>query len=289
MKQKHFLKTLLATAMLTVGLISAPGALAQEAAEIHLYSSDAAPTNGTLEIYTSYNYGDGALFQPEGSLMATIPVSAGQPIDAVLSDYPHGVNVRVWFVPDDGQPSLLPSQHYPAEFGTAAGGEDNLSVYMTSFAGAIPAVSNVLAGDLPNLPGEVVSVELDDGVTEWGYWDSTNEQFVTLGWTWWNGSTLNYAAVKGGPVTEEQLARIINGTGSILSGGVLQSFYLEDKDVTEWGYWVPGDDSDDEDPGAYILLGWSQENANGTVKCATPGDGLLTPEELCKLAAPTGN
>ncbi len=294
--RKHSFKALFAVALLVAGVAPLSGALAQESlAEVHLYSTDSAPTDGTIEVYINYNYAEGKPFQPAGSLMASFGISAGQRLDVMLTGFPTNVNARAWFIPVDGEPSLLPSQHYPGgEFGTGADPDDAPFVYETSFAGAVSAigeVASVSAGSILKSPGALQSVELDDGLIEWGYRlpddddDDDIGAYIQLGWSRLNADgTVTYSVPAGGPVTADELAQLVEGPDVAWSGGVVVHTDLGDG-LTEWGYWLPNDDGDDstEDIGVYTLLGWSQLNADETVSCSVPEDGPFTASELCQL------
>jgi hypothetical protein len=100
---------------------------------VHFFSTDAAPADGVVELYTLF----GELFRPEGQLLQSIPISGGERLDMTL-ELPCEQHVRAWYTPTGGPPALLPSQYYPdGEYGTPAGGE--APSYHTSFAGVVPA------------------------------------------------------------------------------------------------------------------------------------------------------
>ncbi|GAB4435118.1 MAG: hypothetical protein Kow00120_01840 [Anaerolineae bacterium] len=293
-------QALFAVALLAMAAAPLSGALAQGLTTIHVYATDTAPADGVVGVYINYNYEAGEPFQPAGVLMDSFTVSAGQRLDAMLTGYPYQTNVRVWFTPAGDDPVLLPSQYYPdGEFGTgAATPDEGAFVYATSFASAVESVgvaSTISAGsglDTPVLgAGALQSVELDDGLLEWGYWlpDDEDEDdlgvYVQLGWSQVNADgTATYTVPDDGPVTAAELARMVEGPKTTLRGGALVHTDMGEG-LWEWGYWVPNDDGDDstEDVGIYTLLGWSQVNADDTVSCSVSDGGPLTASELCQL------
>ncbi|MFN8597666.1 MAG: hypothetical protein U0559_15970 [Anaerolineae bacterium] len=90
----------------------------------------------------------GSWFRPEGRLQGALPVLAGQALNGMIVGVPCDVTMRVWYYPATGKdrtPKLLPSQYWPAEYGTAA---SNGSVtYATSFKLGLPATKPLEADD----------------------------------------------------------------------------------------------------------------------------------------------
>ena len=111
-------------------------------------TGDRAPANGVITLRSHF----GSWFRPEGWLHGAIAVSAGRAVQATFVDVPCGAWVRVWFYPATGQnrtPRMQPSQYWPNEFGTTAGGA--AAPYATSFASGLPA-TKPLESDDPYAP-----------------------------------------------------------------------------------------------------------------------------------------
>lgn len=111
---------------------------------IAITTADKAPASGVVTLRSHF----GSWFRPEGRLQGALPVLAGQALNGMIVGVPCDVTMRVWYYPATGKdrtPKLLPSQYWPAEYGTAA---SNGSVtYATSFKFGLPATKPLEADD----------------------------------------------------------------------------------------------------------------------------------------------
>jgi hypothetical protein len=115
---------------------------------VTLSTSDRAPVSGVVTLRSHF----GSWFRPEGWLEGAMYVGAGQAVQATFADVACNAWVRVWFYPATGvdrTPRMLPSQHWPGEFGTLAA--DVSTPYATSFAKGLPA-TKPLESDDPYAP-----------------------------------------------------------------------------------------------------------------------------------------
>jgi hypothetical protein len=115
---------------------------------IAISTSDRAPANGIITLRSHF----GSWFRPEGWLQGVIAVKKGQAVQATFANVACNAWVRAWFYPSTGadrMPRMLPSQHWPGEFGTAAAGAT--APYATSFAKGLPA-TRPLESDDPYAP-----------------------------------------------------------------------------------------------------------------------------------------
>lgn len=111
---------------------------------VSINTLDKAPASGVVTLRSHF----GSWFRPEGWLHGAVPVVAGQALNAMIVGAPCDSTMRVWYYPATGKdrtPKMLPSQYWPAEYGTAL--SDGSASYTTSFKRGLPATKPLETGD----------------------------------------------------------------------------------------------------------------------------------------------